>query len=99
MPARPSERANDRQVIFCVLYAVIFAGGIAGNVLVCVAVIKGKQLHSVTNFFIMNLAVSGMTAAGLLFSLFLPHATGTGWGKQFHLLLVFILLLSGADLA
>ena len=47
------------QVLFCILYALIFACGIAGNLVVCVAVVRGKQLHNVTNFFIMNLAISG----------------------------------------
>ena len=49
------------KVVFCILYALIFACGIAGNVVVCVAVVRGKQLHNVTNFFIMNLAISGTT--------------------------------------
>ena len=49
------------KVVFCILYALIFACGIAGNVVVCVAVVRGKLLHNVTNFFIMNLAISGTT--------------------------------------
>ena len=48
-------------MLFCILYALIFACGIAGNLVVCVAVARGKQLHNVTNFFIMNLAVSGQS--------------------------------------
>ena len=45
--------------IFGLLYAAIFVCGIAGNLLVCIAVLKAKHLHTVTNFFIANLAASG----------------------------------------
>ena len=45
--------------VFALLYVVIFACGIAGNLLVCLAVLRAKHLQTVTNFFIMNLAVSG----------------------------------------
>lgn len=46
------------QIIFCVFYVNIFVLGIFGNVLVCFVVVRNRQMHTVTNFFITNLALS-----------------------------------------
>ncbi|CAM1296159.1 PRLHR (predicted) [Pycnogonum litorale] len=46
------------QAIFSLMYATIFVLGINGNVLVCYVVFKNKHMHTVTNYFIANLALS-----------------------------------------
>lgn len=46
------------QAIFYVLYSVIFILGILGNVLVIYVVARNRQMQTVTNIFIANLAVS-----------------------------------------
>ncbi|XP_053201933.1 prolactin-releasing peptide receptor-like [Panonychus citri] len=46
------------QVFFYCLYALIFLIGICGNTLVCYVVFRNKQMHTVTNLFITNLALS-----------------------------------------
>ncbi|XP_015792349.1 prolactin-releasing peptide receptor-like [Tetranychus urticae] len=46
------------QVFFYCLYALIFLVGICGNTLVCYVVFRNKQMHTVTNLFITNLALS-----------------------------------------
>lgn len=46
------------QAAFCVMYIAIFIIGIFGNVLVCYVVFRNKAMHTVTNFFITNLALS-----------------------------------------
>lgn len=46
------------QVIFYILYVNIFILGIFGNVLVCFVVARNRQMHTVTNLFITNLALS-----------------------------------------
>lgn len=46
------------QTIFCVFYIVIFVLGIFGNVLVVFVVGRNRQMHTVTNLFIANLALS-----------------------------------------
>ena len=46
------------QLVFSLLYLIIFCIGVFGNVLVCYVVISKKDMHSVTNFFILNLAFS-----------------------------------------
>lgn len=46
------------QVIFYVLYSVIFLIGLFGNMLVCYIVYSNKAMQTVTNLFITNLALS-----------------------------------------
>ncbi|XP_078039232.1 neuropeptide FF receptor 2 isoform X2 [Augochlora pura] len=46
------------QVVFSIFYGSIFVLGVFGNVLVCYVVIRNRQMQTVTNLFITNLAVS-----------------------------------------
>lgn len=46
------------QMSFSIFYLAIFIVGIIGNVLVCYVVCRNKAMHTVTNFFITNLALS-----------------------------------------
>ena len=44
--------------IFILFYCVIFVLGISGNLLVVYVVVRNKSMHTITNIFITNLAVS-----------------------------------------
>ena len=46
------------KVFFYGLYILIFFLGIAGNALVCYVVLRNSTMHTVTNMFITNLALS-----------------------------------------
>ncbi|XP_018801013.1 PREDICTED: prolactin-releasing peptide receptor [Bactrocera latifrons] len=46
------------QIVFCIIYTTVFVLGIFGNALVCYVVIRNRAMHSVTNYFITNLAIS-----------------------------------------
>lgn len=46
------------QGIFCVVYTTICLLGLFGNVLVCYVVGRNRAMHTVTNCFITNLALS-----------------------------------------
>lgn len=46
------------KALFYCLYIGIFVTGICGNVLVCYVVFRNKSMHTVTNIFIANLALS-----------------------------------------
>ncbi|XP_020291919.1 prolactin-releasing peptide receptor-like [Pseudomyrmex gracilis] len=46
------------QIVFCMFYVIIFVLGIFGNVLVVFVVQRNRHMHTVTNFFITNLALS-----------------------------------------
>ncbi|ESO92448.1 hypothetical protein LOTGIDRAFT_120990 [Lottia gigantea] len=49
---------NSIEILLLTLNVAVFVIGIIGNFLVCYVVYKCKALHSVTNFFIVNLAVA-----------------------------------------
>lgn len=46
------------QCMFGLVYGIIFCIGVTGNLLVCFVVCRNRAMHTVTNFFIANLAVS-----------------------------------------
>ncbi|XP_018322822.1 prolactin-releasing peptide receptor-like [Agrilus planipennis] len=46
------------QVVFYILYSIIFMLGLSGNLLVCYIVYYNKSMQTVTNLFITNLALS-----------------------------------------
>ena len=46
------------KVFFYCVYVLIFVLGIAGNALVCYVVFRNTTMHTVTNMFITNLALS-----------------------------------------
>ena len=46
------------QVIFYMVYSIIFLLGVCGNFLVVYAVLHNRAMQNVTNFFILNLALS-----------------------------------------
>lgn len=55
----------------CFAYALIIITSILGNFLVCYVIIKMRRMHTVTNLFILNLAVSDLliTCLNIPFSL------------------------------
>ena len=38
------------------IHSLVFLSGLIGNFLVCVSVIRNQSMHTVTNYFIVNLA-------------------------------------------
>ncbi|XP_021515483.1 neuropeptide FF receptor 2 [Meriones unguiculatus] len=46
--------------IFITSYSLIFSLCMVGNTVVCLIVIRNRHMHTVTNFFILNLAVSDL---------------------------------------
>ncbi|XP_068214158.1 prolactin-releasing peptide receptor-like [Palaemon carinicauda] len=46
------------QAVFYIEYLTIFLLGIFGNCLVCYVVVRSKHMHTVTNYFITNLALA-----------------------------------------
>lgn len=43
-----------------VIYGFIFIFGFFGNIITCVVVIRNKYMHTVTNFYLLSLAVSDL---------------------------------------
>lgn len=48
------------QTIVYLMYSVVFVVALVGNGLVCYVVMFSAQMHSVTNLFIMNMAVGDL---------------------------------------
>lgn len=43
-----------------VCYALIFVAGILGNVVTCIIINKNKSMHTATNYYLFNLAISDL---------------------------------------
>lgn len=43
-----------------VCYAIIFVAGILGNVVTCIIINKNKTMHTATNYYLFNLAISDL---------------------------------------
>lgn len=41
-----------------ICYLIIFVSGVLGNVITCVVIAKNKTMHTATNYYLFNLAVS-----------------------------------------
>lgn len=48
------------KALLVIAYSVIIVISLFGNSVVCHVVIKNKRMHSVTSFFIMNLAIADL---------------------------------------
>ncbi|XP_075727920.1 prolactin-releasing peptide receptor isoform X1 [Rhipicephalus microplus] len=58
-------RSGAAAALFGLLYAVVFALGVSGNALVCVAVLRRHTMRTVTNLLVANLALSDILLCAL----------------------------------
>ncbi|XP_022107462.1 orexin receptor type 1-like [Acanthaster planci] len=49
---------NAHEWFLIAVYAVLFLTGLAGNLLVCFAVLRNEHMRTVTNYYIVNMAVA-----------------------------------------
>lgn len=49
---------NAHEWFLISVYAVVFVTGLVGNLLVCFAVLKNEHMRTVTNYYIVNMAVA-----------------------------------------
>lgn len=57
--------ANKRDPMAVVIpvticYAIIFVAGVLGNVITCTVISRNKSMHTATNYYLFNLAVSDL---------------------------------------
>lgn len=43
-----------------ICYALIFVAGVLGNVVTCVVISKNRSMHTATNYYLFNLAISDL---------------------------------------
>ncbi|XP_076854713.1 neuropeptide FF receptor 1 [Brachyhypopomus gauderio] len=65
--------------IFILAYLLIFFLCMVGNLLVCFTVLKNKQMRTVTNIFILNLAISDLLVGIFCLPITLADNLITGW--------------------
>ncbi|KAI8505163.1 PREDICTED: neuropeptide FF receptor 2-like [Branchiostoma belcheri] len=65
--------------LLAVAYGLVFLLCIMGNVLVCVVVAKNKSMRTVTNYFIVNLAVSDLLVGVVCIPVTLVDNLTIGW--------------------
>lgn len=46
--------------IITIFYAIIFIAGVLGNLITCIVISRNKFMHTATNFYLFNLAVSDL---------------------------------------
>ncbi|XP_039285115.1 neuropeptide SIFamide receptor [Nilaparvata lugens] len=69
-------------VVFCAAYLIVFVVGLVGNVFVIAVVYRSPRMRTVTNFFIVNLAIADILVvvfclpATLLSNIFVPWILG-----------------------
>lgn len=64
-----------------ILYSIILVAGILGNLLVCIVIIRNTSMHTATNYYLFNLAVSDLIY--LLFGL--PYEVILFWHQYPYL--------------
>lgn len=75
---------SDDQLVYIILELVIALLAVGGNVLVCWAVFLNSNLQSITNFFVVSLAVADI-AVGLLA---IPFAITIRYKNCFNMVLL-----------
>ena len=48
-------------VLVTIFYILLFLGGVLGNLLVCLVIIRSKELHSAMNYYLVSLALADLT--------------------------------------
>ncbi|XP_061080870.1 neuropeptide FF receptor 1-like [Conger conger] len=66
-------------VIFVFAYILIFFVCIIGNIVICFILLKNKQMRTVTNIFILNLAISDLLVGIFCLPITLIDNLITGW--------------------
>ncbi|XP_078680132.1 neuropeptide FF receptor 2-like [Branchiostoma floridae x Branchiostoma belcheri] len=66
-------------VVFVSCFSLIFLISLAGNLLVCLVVVKDRSLRNVTNYFVVNLAISDLLVTLLAMPVTLVSDILFGW--------------------
>ncbi|KAL3869066.1 hypothetical protein ACJMK2_041793 [Sinanodonta woodiana] len=65
--------------IFIILYFVVFVLGLVGNILVCYSVCQSKHLRTVTNYFLVNLAIADFFVILICLPPSVVHTIAESW--------------------
>lgn len=73
------QHSSPVAVMFILAYTFIFLMCMIGNILVCFIVVKNRQMRTVTNMFILNLAISDLLVGIFCMPTTLVDNLITGW--------------------
>lgn len=57
---KPQRDALFLVIIITIFYIFIFIAGLIGNLITCIVISKNKFMHTATNYYLFNLAISDM---------------------------------------
>lgn len=55
-----SDESSTLLIVLTVCYALIFVAGVLGNLITCIVIARNNFMHTATNFYLFNLAVSDL---------------------------------------
>ncbi|XP_062330921.1 neuropeptide FF receptor 1-like [Osmerus eperlanus] len=73
------QHCSSVAAVFIFAYTLIFFVCMIGNTLVCIIVLKNKQMRTITNIFILNLAISDLLVGIFCLPITLVDNLITGW--------------------
>lgn len=59
-PGSEADESSTLLIVLTVCYALIFVAGVLGNLITCIVIARNNFMHTATNFYLFNLAVSDL---------------------------------------
>ncbi|XP_071836991.1 orexin/Hypocretin receptor type 1-like isoform X2 [Apostichopus japonicus] len=89
-------KPDSHDVVILVLFGILFLASIFGNSMVCMAVIFQREMRTVTNFYIVNLAVADLLVSLICLPLNAMNGVSMSWflGQPMCKFLGFFTLVS-----
>lgn len=68
-------QALSKIIPITIVYCILFITGVVGNICTCIVIARNRYMHTATNYYLFNLAISDL----LVLVLNLPQETYTFW--------------------
>jgi len=63
----PRRQELAKVIPMTIIYVVVFVTGVVGNIATCIVIARNHYMHTVTNFYLVNLAVSDLLLVRIYF--------------------------------
>ena len=67
----PKRQELFKVIPMTIIYVLVFVTGVVGNVATCVVIARHRYMHTVTNFYLVNLAVSDLLLVRIVLFIFI----------------------------
>jgi len=78
----PRRQELAKAVPMTLVYAAVFLTGVVGNVATCIVIARHRYMHTATNFYLVNLAVSDLLLVSIQLLSGQPHRLQLATGKR-----------------